>query len=190
MRHGFELSDQQLFGQIASGSEKALRVIYQRYFNRLYLFVIKILKHEELAKEVVQDVFIKLWLGRDVLHNVDVPEAYLFTLARHKAIDSLRKLIKESTIEIDLEQKILLSPHEADQKVQLADLKDLIVKALSRLSQQKQKVFQLSRYEHYSHDQIAEELNLSKSTVKNHLSETLTYLREQLNQTTENKGFI
>ncbi|MCJ8209754.1 RNA polymerase sigma-70 factor [Mucilaginibacter sp. RS28] len=176
-------NEKRLFEEIASGSERALRLLYDRYFNTLYNYVLKTLKDEGIAKEVVQDVFLKIWENRDSLANVDAPQAYIYAITRNKALDYFRRLVKDAQLADIVEESNLKSPHAADDRMNVSDLKGLILEALNKLSDQKQKVFKMSRYEDFSHDEIADQLNLSKSTIKNHLSETLRYLKEQLKLT-------
>jgi len=169
-----------LFNKIATGDEMAFRTIYDAYFDRLAAYVFKMSKSEEISEEVVQDVFMKLWTNRTVLVNVEIPQAYLFSIARNKTIDHLRRLAKETNIIAILAENIQYHTNNAEQRFDVLELQALISTALAQLSPQKQKVFHLSRYEDRSHDEIAEELNLSKSTIKNHLSETMQYLRRNL----------
>ncbi|WP_175404060.1 RNA polymerase sigma factor [Mucilaginibacter sp. PPCGB 2223] len=169
-----------LFNKIAAGDEMAFRTIYDVYFDRIAAYVFKMSKSEEVSEEIVQDVFMKLWVNRAALLNVEMPQAYLFSIARNKTIDYLRKLAKETNLIALLAENIQHHTNNAEKRIETQELRSLIAKAIAQLSPQKQKVFQLSKYEDLSHDEIARELNLSKSTIKNHLSETTQYLRRNL----------
>lgn len=169
-----------LFDKIATGDEMAFRTIYDAYFDRLAAYVFKMAKSEDVAEEVVQDVFMKLWTNRIALLNVETPQAYIFSIARNKTIDYLRKLAKETNLIAILSVDVQHHTNIAEKRIEIQELRALIADVISTLSPQKQKVFHLSKYEELSHDEIALELNLSKSTIKNHLSETVQYLRRNL----------
>ena len=124
----------------------------------------------------------KLWINRAVLGHIDVPEAYIFSMARNKTIDHLRKLVKETSLISVLTEQSNACNNNIEEKLNAEELERLIGQALDQLSLQKKKIFHLSRNEGLGHDEIAEMMQLSKSTVKNHLSETLKHIREHISQ--------
>ena len=86
--------EKQLLKKIEGGNEKAFRTLYDAYFNRLSTFTFRLCKSQTITEEIVQDIFVKLWINRAVLGHIDVPESYIFYMARNKTIDHLRKLVK------------------------------------------------------------------------------------------------
>lgn len=138
----------------------------------------------------MQDIFVKIWLNRASLGQIDTPEAYIFSIARNKTIDYLRQLAKESNLISLLEGQLSTSGNDAEDKLNAEELRHLIEEALDQLSIQKRKIFQLSRNEGLSHDEIAEVMHLSKSTVKNHLSETLQHVREHLRRQPNSEALL
>ena len=170
-----------LLREVGTGNEKAFRVLYDAYVGRISAYIYKICKSGAVTEEIVQDIFTKLWINRSSLDEIGVLEAYLFSMARHKAIDYLRHLAKETGL-ISLLSGQLPAVHynEIENQLDAGDLQHLIAQSLDRLSDQKRQIFRLSKVEGWSHDEIARSMQLSKSTVKNHLSETLHYLRQEL----------
>ena len=171
-----------LLTKVSNGDEKAFRKLYDAYFNRLSVYVFKFNKCEETTAEIVQDIFLKLWTNRSSINEIDSFQSYLFRSARNRSIDCLRKLARESNliklVSIQLEEE----RNNIEEKLDIIDLQLLITKALQSLSDQKKQIFKLSKLEGLSHDEISEMMQLSKSTVKNHLSETLKHLRKYLSQ--------
>ncbi len=166
--------------QISGGSERAFRAIYDIYFPRLSSFCFKLCKSETATEEIVQEVFINLWTHRSKLADLSSFEAYLFSMTRNRVIDYFRLLAKQAkVIQIWLTQRND-GENEIDEQLDSEGLQSLIADSINQLSPQKKKVFELSREKGLSHDEIAEMLQLSKSTVKNHLSETLQYIRKHL----------
>jgi len=174
-------NEQRLFSLIAKGNEKAFKILYDKYFTRLSAYVFKLCKSGSLTEDVLQEVFMKIWVNRSALTDVEVPEAYILSITKNTTIDWLRKLARRTTLIADLSAQIdACSSNDAEDKMSVEMIENLIATALSQLSEQKQKVYQLSKVECLSHDEIASELHLSKSTVKNHLSETMQLIRMQI----------
>lgn len=162
------------------GNEKAFRTVYDAYFPRVSAYIFKLCKSGSATEEIVQDIFLKLWMNRAAMDQVENPEAYIFSMARNKTIDYLRMLARETDLIQVLGTHLQTPANDAEEKLNAEGLRTLIEAALEKLSEQKKKIFQLSRNEGLSHDEIAALMHLSKSTVKNHLSETLQQVREHL----------
>lgn len=156
--------------------------MYDSYFNQLTAYIFKICKSDAITEEIVQEIFLKLWVNRGYLVDVEDPEAYIFSMARNKTIDHLRRLAKETQLINILSLQLQEHNNDVEEKLNAAVLRQLIEEALLPLSDQKKKIFRLSKQEGLSHDEIAEVMQLSKSTVKNHLSETLQHIREHISQ--------
>ena len=173
-------SDSHVLQRIVAGDEIAFRALYENNFDRIAKFTFKMCKSEAVTEEIVQDVFLKLWSNRENIGHVNDIEAYLFSIARNKTIDFLRRLAKETNIIQTLSTQQTEIHNVVDEKLNEDSLLILIEGALSGLSRQKRKIFEMSKIQGFSHDEIAETLQLSKSTVKNHLSETLKYLKKYI----------
>ena len=173
-------SDSHVLQRIVAGDETAFRALYENNFDRIAKFTFKMCKSEAVTEEIVQDVFLKLWSNRENIGHVNDIEAYLFSIARNKTIDFLRRLAKETNIIQTLSTQQTEIHNVVDEKLNEDSLLILIEGALSCLSPQKRKIFEMSKIQGFSHDEIAETLQLSKSTVKNHLSETLKYLKKYI----------
>ena len=171
-----------LLKEVSKGNEKAFRILYDRYFDRLAAFIFKLCKCETVTEEIVQDIFLKLWINRHLLDQLDCPKAYIFSMARNSSIDYFRRLARETNLISALSAQLQIANNDIEDRLHAKELRRLIEEAVDQLSAQKKKIFKLSKEEGLSHKEIAEVMQLSKSTVKNHLSETLQYVREHLSQ--------
>jgi RNA polymerase sigma-70 factor (family 1) len=171
-----------LLKEIAKGNEKAFKTLYDGCFDHITAYIFKLCKSPSATEEIMQEIFLKLWVNRAALADVDTPEAYIFTIARNKTIDYLRRLAKESRLINTLSAQLQHPDNNIDDKLNREELQRLIEEALSQLSPQKNQVFRLSKQEGLTHDEIAERMQVSKSTVKNHLSETLKHIREHISK--------
>lgn len=157
--------------------------LFHDYKNRIYGYVLSIAKSESAAEELTQEVFVKIWLSRDLFENVTNLDGYIFTIARHVTLRHLRKAATDATFLREL-QGYMRSSEESnsniEEKLTKSDFDKLMEDAVETLSRQRRKVYELSRKQGLSLDQIATELNLSRNTVKNHLVDALATLRQYL----------
>ena len=169
-----------LFQQIASGDEYAFQQFFERFRSRLLSYLIRFTKSSEDAKELTQEIFLKLWLNRECLAGIESPQHYIFVIARNKAVDYLRKAALDSRMRQNLWESINEYRNSTEEQVFADDSARLINEAIYKLSLQKQVVFRLSRMEGLTHDQIAVQLNISKNTVKNHIVASLKFIKNYL----------
>lgn len=174
-------TEHDLFRQVSEGSRSAFRVLFEMYNGRLATFIYKLTKSETVAAELVQDIFVKLWVNRSELSDVRNVQAYLFTMASNRTIDHLRKVAAESRMLNNLWNRIARFQESVEEEYNAKECSDLVNQAIVQLSPQKQRIFKLSRYEGLNHEEIASQLRLSKSTVKNHLVESLRHIKNYMN---------
>ena len=160
--------------------ESTFNCIFDTYKNRLFGYVLAISHSKYVAEEITQEIFLKLWLCRDILHRVDNIEHYIFTIARHKTLNHLRKAAYDVKLLRELQQAMLPPANNVEEKSQHADCEKLIREAISLLTPQRRLVYQLSRAEGLNHKEIAHHLQISHNTVKNHLVQALQFIRDHL----------
>ena len=169
--------DRTLFQQIACDNECAFEEIFLRFRSGLFSYLLRFTKSTDEAKELTQDIFLKLWINRQSLSTVESPQHYIFTMARNRAIDFLRRAALDSRMRQDLWEVIKENRSTTEEQIFANDKCRLIDEAIYKLSLQKQIVFRLSRVEGLSHDQIAVQLNISKNTVKNHIVAAVKFIK-------------
>ncbi|MBO9573607.1 MAG: RNA polymerase sigma-70 factor [Chitinophagaceae bacterium] len=173
-------TDKELLPLIAEGDEQAFRNLFDLYKLRLFTFAEEITKSAADAEEIVQDAFTKLWINRKDATNIDSPGNYLFIIVRNRCFDHLRKTARDKKL---VERAWILngSPDNSLQEhIQEKEFTEIIDQALSALSEQKQRVYRLSRDGGYSHEEIANLTGLSKSRINNILVETIKHIKASL----------
>jgi RNA polymerase sigma-70 factor (ECF subfamily) len=169
-----QYDDYALFAQIATGDEAAYRFLFDQYFSLVYGLALQQTKVPELAKDIAQNVFLKVWEKRQTLEKIKAPKAWLLVTSRNEIVDSFRKIstqrshiqyIKELFQEEDKDTKLLLQ-QEA-----------LLREAIDNLPPKRKQVYLLSREEGKSYEEIGSILNISKNTVKEHIVAALKELR-------------
>lgn len=157
-----------------------MKEIYAAYREFLYQFFLKHVKIPALAEDLTQDVFIKFWVRRHDMTNIDNIDAWLYTLSRNHLTDHYRKLATEKKY-----QQTVWHHMERHSNVVLLDIykKELeheIESLLELLSPRQKEVYILSRRDGLSLEEIASHLKISRNTAKNHLVHALKVIRNGL----------
>ncbi|MBS7565170.1 RNA polymerase sigma-70 factor [Mucilaginibacter sp. Bleaf8] len=164
-----------------AGDETAFRIVYEENFKKLYIFSFKFLKNKEQAEEVVNDAFLNVWINREKI-DPQLPIApYLYTVTKRLALNVLRQIANSQKAIDDLWKTIEQQSNETEDLVFLKDLQKFADSKISVLPPQQQQIFRLSRNEGLNYEQIAEKLNISKNTVRNHMALALKTLRSEIN---------
>lgn len=165
---------------MAGDSEYAFQLLYTRHHIRTYRLAVRYLKSTSVAQEVVQEVFLKLWLHRRSMVEVRSLEAWLITVAKNNILNRIRKIAKEWKAIDQLAHTQVLEDNSMQDRITYTDYQLLLNDALKSLSVNQLQVFTLARNENLSYVQIAEHLNISPLTVKTHMSRALSHLRDIL----------
>ncbi len=181
--------DEYCLSKIQEGDEHFFNLIFGKYRNQLFAYLFKVTKSKELAEEIVLDVFLKLWHGREAITEIQNFEAFLYRVAHNKAIDFFRAAKRSSALQQTLWDAMAEAPADdsADNRLLFKNTDALIKEAINQLSPQRKKVFELRHYEDLSYAEIATNLNLSSNTVRNHLAASLQFIREYLQK---NNAFV
>lgn len=151
--------------------------IFRLHERRLYALALKLTKSNLFAGDLIQEVFMKLWEQRAHLRDIENMEAWLYRLTENKVIDFLRKAAADGR----LREAIWLSlPHNAQETGSMVATREyhhMLQKAITHLPPQRRLIYQLNREKGLNYQQIAEELKISRHTVKNQLSTALQSIR-------------
>lgn len=143
--------------------------IFDKYKSRIYAYVLAISKSEYAAEEITQEIFIKIWIGRENLDEIKNLDGYIFKIAKNLSLNYLRKIAYNESMSSELVRLATKDGSSStDSRVNVAEYNKLINEAVNSLSPQRKLVYKLSREQELSYDEIAVQLNLSKNTVKNH----------------------
>ena len=169
--------ESRLIAMLAEDSEYAFQLIFDRHRKKIYQTALKYLKSPVLAQEVVQDVFLKLWLNRKKLRTDYPIKAWLHTLTKNNLINRLKKIATEWQAIKNLSAIAEVSVSNASYKLEEKQYNVFLQRAIASLPSQQQKVFILARHRQMTYIEIAEELNISPLTVKTHMARALDAIR-------------
>lgn len=151
--------------------------IFRQHEHKLYTLALKLTKSEQTARDIIQEVFLKLWEQRDDIHSINNMEAWLYRITENKVIDFLRKAAADKRLRQKIWCQLGQILNEAEQHVAVKEYNEVIKHAIDQLPPQRKLIYQLHREEGMNYQQIAEELQISKHTVKNQLFSAVQSIR-------------
>ncbi len=161
-------------------NQKSFADFFNHYYPRLLGFSASIVRSEILAEEVVSDVFVKVWNNRLRILEVDNLDFYLFTSVRNQSLSYLKKRRIEYTDIGNINDMSFINKIHPESELLDQELLDKVNKAIDKLPPKCQMIFKLSRDEGFKYQEVAELLELSKSTVKNQMTLALKKIKEEL----------
>lgn len=159
----------------SQGDKSAFTQLFHIYKHKIYYFLLKLTGSAQMAEDLTQDVFTKVWTLREQLPSIEKFGSYLFKMGQNYSINAFKKMATETLAHSRMLHNT--ASNSTDQYLNQKETDALLHNALSRLSNQQRLVYTLSREEGLKYDEIADRLNLSPSTVKNHMIAALRSLR-------------
>ncbi len=175
-----ENEDQLIVEQLKEGKEVAFHAIFKKYYSSLTLFAYKIVKDEDVARDIVQNLFAKLYEQRATIEIRISLKSFLYQSVRNHSINEINsRKIRQKHHDIILLQTDDSSV-QGDELMEQAEMEMKVVQAVAKLPTQCKRIFEMSRFEGLTNGEIADSLNLSKRTVETQISKALKSLRDQL----------
>jgi RNA polymerase sigma-70 factor (family 1) len=164
--------------------EHALEMLFADLFKkheyRLHTLVLKLTRSNQYARDIIQEVFLKLWEHRYHIHSIHNIEAWLYRLTENKVIDFLRKTAADNRLKEAIWKNQPGELNETEDKVAAREYNQIIQKAVDQLPPQRKLIYYLNREKGLNYQEIADQLAISKHTVKNQLSTALQSIRHFL----------
>lgn len=173
----------QLAERIRLGDEQAFELLFRKYYVRLCGFANKFLNDPDQVKDIVQEVFTRIWEGREDIDPEDSLKSYIFKITQNMSLNKLRKSKVESKyIEVYKLVYIENSELSAHESLLAKELEDNIDNSIEKLPSECRKIFKLSRIDGLKYKEIAEQLNLSEKTVEAQMTKALRVIRNELKE--------
>lgn len=176
-----DCSDRQLIRNIRNGDARSFEELFDRYYDRLYAFALALLHDCDVAEDVLQNVFMRLWIGRERLDETRSVSNYLLVSVRNEIYDyfSLKytsAVIRSAAPPENKEDESA----DMEKRIMCLDMSDTINRIIAHMPPQRQRVFIMSRYQGMSSLEISKELDISVRTVERHIHLALKELRHLL----------
>ena len=170
--------------ELQNGSHKAFNVIYDMYADKLYGFLLAHTKSPQISEDIVQETFLKLWINRKSISVEGSIQSLLFTISRHKMIDSFRSQINK--VEFELYIDYIDEKSFEDDGIESKLFYDDFLKALKLskklLTEGQLEIFERNKEKGETIEEIASSLQISEQTVKNQLTTAMKKIRSQLSK--------
>ncbi len=180
MRKDLPYNISMLLKQVAEGDEQAFRTVFDHYKAPFHATAFKMTRSADIAEEIVQEVFVTLWVKRKLVGGAKKPEGYLFAILHNCIYAHFRKLV----LERQLKSKVAQAEEQSENLIETLLLekenRTILENIISQLPPQQKLIYKLAKQEGVSREDIAKQLNISPNTVRNHLATAVDYLRAYL----------
>jgi RNA polymerase sigma-70 factor (family 1) len=174
--------EKELCKRIADGDEVAFASLFNHYYPLLRPFIFKFTRSADKTEEMLQETFMRVWLSRDQLPEIENLHAWIFTIASRQCLTAIRtELNHRKKITRLQQQETGLVTNTPLESTQLAEINRLVTQAVNKMPPQRQRIYRMSREQGLKPAAIAEMLSLSVATVKNVLVVALKDIRAHLN---------
>lgn len=183
MTNGDKNIEADLIKAVVDGDEKAFEALYASYYKKLHQFLLKVTQNqEEATSDILQEAFLRVWLNRDRLLEIENFQAWIYKIVSTEALTLIRKELHLKTKADRLKDSLAIekSTFSLQKPIEFTEIKSIVKQAVQRLPQQRQTIYLLSREEGLTPDQIAKKLNISINTVYNTLTTALKLIRQEL----------
>lgn len=163
--------------RIAANDERAFNELFHIYNQQLWPFVIKLSGSETASEEILQEVFLKIWMQRERLPQIENPKAWIVRLVSNQSLNYLRRLAVEGRFFQYLKNASASHALSPEELLAAKETAGFIQQVIDELPPQCRQVYLLSREQGLSIPEIADRLNISPNTVKNQLVKALSRIR-------------
>jgi RNA polymerase sigma-70 factor (ECF subfamily) len=175
-----QYTEKELLSRIAAGDSQAFQIIFEQCWDPVFSTALLLTKSPDIAEDIAQEVFARIWTKRLDLAVVDKLDGYLFIIARNLIYGRLRKEAVADKYRQYVKDYFNDAAAGPDAFVEFRELEKTVQQAVLQLPPQQQRAFRMSRYQGLSHEEIAREMGISKTTIKNYIVQSIATLRKFL----------
>lgn len=170
-------NEQELLTQLAAGDEQAFGTIYRHYIFSVSQFLVKYLKSPQIAEDISQEVFVKIWENRIRMSQVDSFKAYLFVTARNHSLNVLKSASRAAPVMGEIVRHYQLQRSDTEDELLNKEYLQFLQRTIADLPPRSREVFRLCREQGKSYDEVAALLGISRNSVKNHMVHSMKQLK-------------
>jgi len=168
--------------RLKKDDKSAVDELFGYYYPRLYHFSKSILKIETGIDDILQEVFVKIWLNRQKIINAGTFNAYIFTITKNEVLNLIRSSVKDHTFKDELYLRSVAEEYQTQNQLEYDEIKTGIDHIVSSLPEKRKQVFILSRTEGLSNKEIAQQLNISKKTIEDHITHAIKHIKSAMQE--------
>ena len=173
---------EEIIKRLKKDDKSALDELFGYYYPRLFHFSKSILKIEDEIDDVLQEVFVKIWLNRQKIGNAETFNSYIFTITKNEVLNLIRKNLRDQNFRDQLFLRSVAVEYQQQSQLEFEEIKAGIDKVVANLPEKRQQVFILSRTEGLSNKEIARQLNISEKTVEDHITHSVRKIKNSMKE--------
>ena len=176
------VNENDLLTRLNDSDQDAFEQLYQLYSGRLFGYLIKLIKSDVCARELLQDTFIKLWNNRENIDPKQSFRSYLFRIAENNVYDFFRKAARDKKLQAAIIKSACRHYQHVEENLLTKENEQILQDAINLLPPKRRQIFQLIKIEERSYDEVSTLLNISVSTINDHIVKATKSIREALKQ--------
>ena len=171
---------EKMLSALSNDDQDALEALFKYYYPRLHHFAKSFLKLDEGIDDILQEVFLKIWINRKKINNTQSFNAYIFTITRNLLLNELRNRLNDRKAKDALIEKSVAEEFILFRQIEFDELTEKVNQIVSHLPEKQKEIFTLSRTKGLSHKEISQELHIAEKTVEYHIHQVIEILKRQL----------
>lgn len=173
---------EEIIRRLKQDEKSALDDLFGYYYPRLFHFSKSILKIETEVDDILQEVFVKLWLNRQKIGNAETFNSYIFTITKNEVLNLIRTNLRNNSFKNELFQHSVAEEFQIQSQLEFNEVKSGIDQVVSQLPEKRRQIFILSRTDGLSNKEIAQQLNISEKTVEDHITHAIKKIKSSLKE--------
>ena len=173
---------EEIIRRLKTDDKSAVDELFNCYYNRLFHFSKSILKIESNIDDILQEVFVKIWLNRLKISNTETFNSYIFTITKNEVLNLIRANLKENSLRAEIYVRSVAEEYQTQNPLEFDEIKSAIDKIIATLPEKRQLVFKLSRTEGLPNKEIAHQLGISEKTVEDHITHAIRHIKNSLTE--------
>jgi RNA polymerase sigma-70 factor (ECF subfamily) len=168
--------------KVAAGDQLAFTELFEQYQTLVYDFALRLTRSRSHAEEIVQDIFIKIWLNRAEVENIQNFGAYINRMARNHSYSVLRKIAAQAISHQDVHDLDVPGSSDSEHRLLYRESAKMLQTAVDELPPQRKLVYEMCHEQGLKYEEVAEKLNISRGTVHKHMKLALQSIRAHLQE--------
>ncbi len=178
MSHQSLYNENELLSLLKKGDQEAFAQLYHLYSERLFLNLLKLVKSEQVAEELLQDIFILIWEKRQIIEIQQSFRSYIFRIGENKVSDFFRKAKRDKNLYAQIKAGTSEQYTHIEEALLSRENSELLRKAIEILPPQRKQIFELCKLQGRSYNEVSQQLGISTSTINDHIVKATKAIRE------------
>lgn len=170
-------NESEILKRLNLGDEEAFESLFNSYKERLFLFAVKLVKSDELACDIIHDVFIKVWEIRAEIDSHSNFSCFLHTICKNLIFNLLKQASRREALKLEIIQYMSRNQNTLEEEMYFRTYEKIAKEAVDKLPPRRKKVFEMCKFDGKTYDQTASDLGISRNTVKDHIVKASRFIK-------------